>query len=260
MLLSSTSLILIFLFSTASLASVIMGLAPILGKETTLENLDMFLHLLKDDFPDVRLNIISKLDAVNQVVGIEKLSQSLLPAIYQLAEDRQWRVRLAIIEHLPLLASQLGQDFFDEKLGALCLAFLGDTVCAVREAATLNLRKLSEVFGREWALSYLLPKALSLYAHPNYLYRITTLSVISAVTPIVGEEEVNKTLLPLTIRLAQDKVPNIRFKAAKTLEKIGAHLSQEMIQTQVAPCLSNLLLDSDADVVFYASQALRTVC
>jgi len=96
-----------------------MGLAPLFGKENTIENLlELFLHLLKDDFPDVRLNIISKLDSVNKVIGIEPLSQSLLPAIVELAEDRQWRVRLAIIEYIPLLASQLvctpilQQDFF----------------------------------------------------------------------------------------------------------------------------------------------------
>jgi serine/threonine-protein phosphatase 2A regulatory subunit A len=58
--------------------------------------------LLKDDFPDVRLNIISKLENVNQVIGVDRLSQSLLPAIVDLAEDKQWRVRLAIIEYIPL--------------------------------------------------------------------------------------------------------------------------------------------------------------
>jgi serine/threonine-protein phosphatase 2A regulatory subunit A len=42
-----------------------------------------------------------------QVIGVEMLSQSLLPAIVELAEDRQWRVRLAIIEYIPLLADQL---------------------------------------------------------------------------------------------------------------------------------------------------------
>ncbi len=92
----------------AALASVIMGLAPILGKDLTINYLvELFLILLKDEFPEVRLNIISKLDAVNKVIGIEMLSQSLLPAIVELAEDRQWRVRLAIIEYIPLLAGQL---------------------------------------------------------------------------------------------------------------------------------------------------------
>jgi serine/threonine-protein phosphatase 2A regulatory subunit A len=50
----------------AALATQISGLAPLLGKEPTIEHLlPLFLHLLKDEFPEVRLNIISKLDQVN---------------------------------------------------------------------------------------------------------------------------------------------------------------------------------------------------
>lgn len=67
----------------------------------------------------------------SQVIGIDLLSQSLLPAIVELAEDRHWRVRLAIIEYIPLLASQLGVGFFDDKLGALCMQWLNDKVCLV---------------------------------------------------------------------------------------------------------------------------------
>ena len=70
------------------------------------------MHLLRTllsspQCPEVRLNIISNLDCVNEVIGIRQLSQSLLPAIVELAEDAKWRVRLAIIEYMPLLAGQL---------------------------------------------------------------------------------------------------------------------------------------------------------
>jgi serine/threonine-protein phosphatase 2A regulatory subunit A len=65
------------------------------------------LSLLKDEASEVRLNIIAKMDKVNTVIGIDLLSQSLLPAIVELAGDTQWRVRLAIIENIPLLAAQL---------------------------------------------------------------------------------------------------------------------------------------------------------
>ncbi|CAI7849377.1 unnamed protein product [Closterium sp. NIES-54] len=111
----------------SALASVIMGMAPLMGKEMTIEHLlPLFLALLKDEFPDVRLNIISKLDQVNQVMGMDLLSQSLFPAIVELSEDRHWRVRLAIIEYIPLLAGQLGMEFFDEKLKDLCMKWLED--------------------------------------------------------------------------------------------------------------------------------------
>ncbi len=139
----------------------------------------MFLQMLKDEFPEVRLHIISKLELVNQVIGIDLLAQSLLPAIVQLAEDKQWRVRLAIIGHMPLLAGQLGVQFFDEKLSQLCMGWLGDTVFSIREAATHNLKKLTEVFGVEWANEAIIPKVMAMGAHPNYLYRMTTAFAIS---------------------------------------------------------------------------------
>lgn len=155
----------------------------------------MFLQMLKDEFPDVRLHIISKLEMVNKgkkepgslcltiltiiVIGIELLSQSLLPAIVQLAEDKQWRVRLAIIEYIPLLASQLGVKFFDEQLSDLCMGWLGDTVFSIREAATQNLKKLTEVFGEEWSKESIVPKVMAMGQHPNYLYRMTTCFAIS---------------------------------------------------------------------------------
>ena len=92
----------------AALASVITGLCAPLGKEKTLESLfDLFLQLLRDEVAEVRLHVISNLDAVNQVVGIQPLADSLLPAIVRLAEDREWRVRLAIIKYMPLIAKQL---------------------------------------------------------------------------------------------------------------------------------------------------------
>ena len=109
------------------------------------------------------------------VIGIEWLSQSLLPAIVELAEDKQWRVRLAIIEHIPLLAQQLGVKFFDEKLGDLCMSWLGDCVYSIREAATQNLRKLTDVFGSDWAKQTIIPKIIAMGTHANYLYRLTTI-------------------------------------------------------------------------------------
>ena len=97
----------------------------------------------------------------------------------ELAEDKQWRVRQAIIEYIPLLATQLGVSFFDDKLGSLCMSWLGDTVFSIREAATINLKKLTEVFGVDWARSTIIPKVLAMGEHPNYLYRMTTIFAIT---------------------------------------------------------------------------------
>jgi serine/threonine-protein phosphatase 2A regulatory subunit A len=113
------------------------------------------------------------------VIGIQLLSDSLLPAIMELAEDKSWRVRQAIIEYVPLLAKQLGKPFFDEQLAGLCMSWLGDTVYSIRESSTLNLKRLIDVFGLEWGRVAIVPKVMGMRNHPNYLYRMTTVQAIT---------------------------------------------------------------------------------
>lgn len=113
------------------------------------------------------------------VIGIEELSAALLPAIMELAEDKQWRVRQAIIEYIPLLATQLGMAFFDEKLGQLCMQWLNDTVFSIREAATINLKKLTDVFGADWAKTTIIPQIQEMASNSNYLNRMTVVFAIT---------------------------------------------------------------------------------
>ena len=50
---------------------------------------------------------------------------------------------------------------------------------SIREAATQNLKKLTEVFGVEWASEAIIPKVMAMGQHPNYLYRMTTCFAIT---------------------------------------------------------------------------------
>jgi serine/threonine-protein phosphatase 2A regulatory subunit A len=59
------------------------------------------------------------------------------------------------------------------------MSWLGDTVYAIREAATVNLRRLTEVFGVEWAKSTIIPRVLGISNHANYLYRMTTIFALT---------------------------------------------------------------------------------
>ncbi|CAJ0768689.1 18560_t:CDS:1, partial [Entrophospora sp. SA101] len=74
---------------------------------------------------------------------------------------------------------QLGVDFFNEKLGNLCMSWLGDNVYSIREAATVNLKKLTEVFGVDWAKNTIIPQVLEFGNNSNYLYRMTTIFAIT---------------------------------------------------------------------------------
>lgn len=44
------------------------------------------------------------------------MASAIVPEIVSLSEDPQWRVRLAIIDQLPMLAKSIGAAQFDAKL------------------------------------------------------------------------------------------------------------------------------------------------
>jgi len=234
-----------------------------LGRESTIEYLlPLFLQLLKDDFPEVRLNIISKLETVNSVIGIELLSENLLPAIVELAEDKSWRVRQAIIEYIPLLANQLGKPFFDEQLGNLCMSWLGDTVYSIREAATVNLKKLTEVFGVEWAKVAIVPKVMGMGQHPNYLFRMTTVQAITTIAPSLNLDIIRAEIIEPLLQLASDPIPNIRFNVGKSLEVLATTYGEtpegrEFVRQRIVPALEQQQNDQDADVRYFAARALQ---
>jgi serine/threonine-protein phosphatase 2A regulatory subunit A len=211
------------------------------------------------------------------------LSESLLPAIVELAEDKAWRVRQAIIEYIPLLATQLGKPFFDEQLGNLCMSWLGDSVYSIREAATVNLQKLTEVFGVEWARSAIVPKVMGMAQHPNYLYRLTTVQAITVRYPpvivrsvrvgwaLITAQTIAPSLTPQIIQaeviepllvLAADPIPNIRFNVAKALEVLGTSFgtdASDLAETRLLPALDQQQKDGDADVRYFAGRAHQKV-
>lgn len=59
------------------------------------------------------------------------------------------------------------------------MSWLTDHVFAIREAATNNLKKLVEKFGREWAQNTVIPKVIQLARDQNYLYRMTCLFAVN---------------------------------------------------------------------------------
>jgi serine/threonine-protein phosphatase 2A regulatory subunit A len=59
------------------------------------------------------------------------------------------------------------------------MSWLTDHVFAIREAATNNLKKLVEKFGRDWAQNSVIPKVIQLARDQNYLYRMTCLFAVN---------------------------------------------------------------------------------
>lgn len=130
------------------MAENLLSLCPIIEKGPTNEFiLPLFLNLLRDENSQVRLNLFKRLDDLNEVIGIENLQQSIIPSLTELSQDKNWRIKLLVVEQFPVLARQLGETFFNEKLNPICAAWLKDSVFTIREAAINNMKQLTIIFG-----------------------------------------------------------------------------------------------------------------
>lgn len=240
----------------AALAMVATDLAPILGRDATIEHLlPPMLLLLRDSTSEVRLNIISSLSLLNDVIGAELLTQSLLPAILDLAEDGKWRIRLAVIERIPLLAKQLGKEFFTDRLLSLCVGWLGDDISSIREAAAKDLKELTALLGSHWSIQNLLPRVNKVMEHPSYLRRMNAVRAVSLMATAMDVESAQWEVLPILLEMHCDPVPNVRFNVAKGLGMVGVLFSEPVYESQIVPILDLMKEDPDRDVRYFACQS-----
>ena len=216
--------------------------------------------------------ITTGLPNLNDVLGISLLSNSLLPALMELAKDTKWRVRLAIIEEIPRLAGRLGQDFFNDKVCVTTLSWLGDEVSSIRTAAGKNLSLLSAVFGITWTREKIVGEVVELSGSQGFSRRLTAVRAAAAIgerfcnpkngdIAVDGEKDsiefVCNTILPIILSLAGDPVPNIRFNVAKSIPICLQNMPQEAVNgTMALKCLEVMMNeDHDSDVRFFAKEA-----
>ena len=75
------------------------------------------------------------------------------------------------MQQFSILARQLGETFFNERLNSISTAWLQDSIFTIREAAIENYKELAKVFGPQWTGRYAVPRILALHTEINYLHR-----------------------------------------------------------------------------------------
>ena len=109
------------------------------------------------------------------MIGIENLQESIIPSLTELSQDKNWRIKLSVVEQFPILARQLGENFYNDRLHSISAAWLQDSIFTIREAAIENLKELTKIFGAQWASRHAIPRLMALHTDANYLHRQTPL-------------------------------------------------------------------------------------
>lgn len=151
--------------------------------------------------------------------------------VLKMADDTQWRVRLSVVETLPVYARHLGMEMFDDRLKDIQCRALSDSVAHIRERAILNLAELSKEFGDEWMKASILPsvqEAAKGAGPASYLGRITSLQAVTALAATMPGQIISEVLVQqVCVPLARDRVVNVRIAAAEALNKCAEKLQGE---------------------------------
>eukprot|EP00298_Acanthocystis_sp_HF-20_P022544 c3052_g1_i1.p1 GENE.c3052_g1_i1~~c3052_g1_i1.p1 ORF type:complete len:587 (-),score=274.71 c3052_g1_i1:62-1822(-) len=242
-----------------ALSSVITDFAPLFGPLRTQTFLiPLYIELLSDEeCQEVRLHIISRLEDIHQVITIESFMQLIFPKIIELTGAGQWRVRLAAMEYIPVLAEHLGVEFVDSDLLDICLSWLGDNVYTIRQRAGGILKSLALIFGIDWATKQILPRLSALAKHKIYIFRAAALSAVVELSQVFGSNLTASTLLPIILQMKSDEVSNIRYLVCKSLLSLIPILPNETSLEQARDVLTRLHDDRASEVKKIAGDALN---
>ena len=69
----------------------------------------------------------------------------------------------------------------------------------------MNMQRLAQEFGSDWAQQHLVPHILAMAKNGNYLYRMTVLASLAQLAPHVSVDVCCNSMLPVVLAAAKDR-------------------------------------------------------
>lgn len=233
----------------------LMEFAPIVGNQVTISTIiPVFIQILHDNDYEACTAVLNSLLTHIDEVNLPAIVSAILNVILEISGQTKWRVKVVIVKLIPHFARVLGLDDFMAKLFPLLKSWLADDIFSVREAVVSQLPTLVQLFGPNWTLNHLIPAILTFQNHQNYLIREMLLHCVSKLQGSITQQVMIEQFFKPIVKMANDKVPNVKFMVAKTLLLfIGGN--DPKVTLQVQNCLRTLASDPDTDVKYYACNA-----
>ena len=242
-------------FVRGALASNVLKLCSLVGiKKTNDYIFPIFLTLIKDENLEIRMTLINNLSELNKVIEINNIIESVMPSIKEISANKSWRVRIQIMEIIPVLAKLFNQQLFMNHIFPICITSLTDSVFSIREAGCRLLVTIYKDVKNDEFEKKLLEKLNELCNSTSYLLRNTVLVYIKFFIEKLGEKMYfdffEKKLLGIVLMLSKDKIANIRISCGFIWNKIkDIKFKDSKINNEISNTVDTLKKDEDNDVV-----------
>jgi hypothetical protein len=152
----------------------------------------------------------------------------------------------------------MGQDYFIDHYLNLSLLLVKDEVDEVRFAASASLADITGVTDPNWVQEKIFP-TFKTFASEQYLVRLTMLTAYQGFLKIENlPDRFRADAMAQLIQGIQDKVPNIRLRAAQIVQQLInlPHLTD--VKDQLQEGINSLSTDKDKDVRYFATHTMRS--
>ena len=238
-----------------ALASNVLKICELIGPKKTNDYIfPIFLTLIKDENIEIRMNLINNLSELNKVIEIDNIIESIMPPIKEISANKSWRIRIQIMEIIPVLAKLFNQHLFMNNIFPICITALMDSVFSIRESSCKLFVTIYKDTKNEEFEKKLLEKLNELCLSSSYLLRNTALVFIKFYIEKLEDkiylEFFEKKLIEIVFNLSKDKIANVRMNCAFILNKIkNIKFKDNKINGEINNIIEIFKKDKDEDVV-----------
>jgi serine/threonine-protein phosphatase 2A regulatory subunit A len=242
-------------FVKGALAANALKICELIGPKKTNDYIfPVFLTLIKDENIEIRMSLLNNLPELNKVIDINNIIESIMPPIKEISANKSWRVRIQIMEIVPVLAKLFNQHLFMSNIFPICITSLMDSVFSIREASCKLFVTIYKDIKNEEFEKKLLEKLNELCLSSSYLLRNTALVYIKFYIEKLDDkiylEFFEKKLVGIVFNLSKDKIANVRLNCAFILNKIkNIKFKDNKINAEINSIIEILKADKDADVI-----------
>ncbi|CAH8624104.1 unnamed protein product [Schistosoma bovis] len=119
-----------------------VGLLPSIRREDCLPLVQHILAFLNDTSSQSKQYVFEHFSELVALMPANEIQLTLLPSLLRLWQDKNWRVRLGVVQSVPCLYDKLPENCLQETVLPANLAWLRDPAWCVRECACRSLARL----------------------------------------------------------------------------------------------------------------------
>uniref|UniRef100_A0A8C2R874 TOG domain-containing protein n=1 Tax=Capra hircus TaxID=9925 RepID=A0A8C2R874_CAPHI len=190
----------------SALASVIMGLSTILGKENTIEHLlPLFLAQLRDE-------------------GVEFFDEKLNSLCMAWLVDHVYAIREAATNNLMKLVQKFGTEWAQNTIVPKVLVMANDPNYLHRMTTLFCINALSEACGQEITTKQMLPIVLKMAGDQVANVRFNVAKSLQKIGPILDTNALQEEVKPVLQKLGQDEDMDVKYFAQEAISAVAQRL------------------------------------